>query len=435
MNSSTPPDTRFRLSEDLARELAEQFGTPLYVIDEGHLRRRIREYRNAFRLARPHSELSFASKANSTLAVIAIAHHEGCRIDVASEGELRAALAAGVPASDCAFHGNNKSREELTFALHQGIGHLVVDHGGEIEMVAALPRTNTEVVLRLAPGVDPHTHQKISTGQADTKFGFNIADGAAERAVIRCLDLDLPLIGFHCHVGSQLLDPEAQETGGELIARFAADMLARHGFRATYLNLGGGLGVRYTDADQPMRIDQYNQLVVGAVDRALEGTGLDPTLGQEPGRALVAESGVTLYRVGVVKAVPAPGRGPRTYVSVDGGLSDNPRPALYGAKYTVERVAPRSHETKHVPVTVSGRHCETDTLFEDVNLPADLGPGDILQVLCTGAYNASMASNYNRFPRPATVLLREGGRADLVQRREGWDEMLAREIMPKDLVG
>lgn len=435
MNSPTPPDTLFRLSEERARELAEQFGTPLYVIDEGHLRRRIREYRDAFRNARPQSELSFASKANSTLAVVAIAHQEGCRIDVASEGELRAALAAGVPAPDCAFHGNNKSREELVFALDQGIGHLVVDHFGEIEMVAALRAANTEIVLRLAPGVDPQTHQKISTGQADTKFGFNIADGDAERAVLRCRELGLPLIGFHCHVGSQLLDPEAQETGGELIARFAADMLARHGFRATYLNLGGGLGVRYTDADRPMAIDRYNQLVVDAVLRVLEGTGLDPTLGQEPGRALVAESGVTLYRVGVVKTVPAPERGSRTYVSVDGGLSDNPRPALYGAQYTVERIAPPTHETMNVLVTVAGRHCETDTLFEDVNLPANVGPGDILQVLCTGAYNASMASNYNRFPRPATVLLREEGRADLIQRRERWDEMFAREIMPKDLVG
>lgn len=434
MNPPISPDTRLRLSEDQAQDLAGRFGTPLYVIDEAHLRSRIREYRNAFRQAYDHSELSFASKANSILAVLGIAHQEGCRIDVASEGELHAALAAGIPPADCAFHGNNKSREELAFALDRGIGHLVVDHFGEIEMVAELPHSKTEIVLRLAPGVDPQTHLKISTGQADTKFGFNIADGSAERAVIRSLELGLPLLGFHCHVGSQLLDPEAQESGGELIARFAAEMQDRHGFKAAYLNLGGGLGVRYTDDQRPMPIDRYNQLVVGAVVRALEGTGLEPILGQEPGRALIAESGVTLYRVGVVKTVPAPGRGSRTYVAVDGGLSDNPRPALYGARYTVERVAPAAQDRQTAEVTVCGRHCETDTLFEDVNLPEDVGPGDILQVLCTGAYNASMASNYNRFPRPATVLLRQSGDADLVQRREGWDEMFAREFIPKDWV-
>src|ERR1044072_3098924 len=462
MSDHAARDHRFSVSEDQARRLADEFGTPLYVVAETHFRSRIREYSSAFRQAYDHSELSFAGKANSTLALLKIAHKEGCCIDVASEGELRAALSAGVPADACYFHGNNKTVEELKFALAQGIGHIVADHFGEIDDLAALGAAslpNLKIILRLAPGVDPITHYKISTGQADTKFGFNISDGSAEQAVERCLAHKLPLYGFHCHVGSQLLDPKAQQSGGELIAQFAVEMNHKHGFIAEYLNVGGGLGVRYTEGDEPMPIAEYCALVVAAVEKALEGSGSDPVLGQDPGRALVAESGITLYSVGVVKTVPAQDRGTRTYVAVDGGLSDNPRPALYGSRYEVERVAKRhqdsavgsgavtmmEHGTTMPPlsapgahcldaaaamvVTISGKHCETDRLFEDMQLPGDTGPGDLLQVLCTGAYNASMASNYNRYPRPASVLIREDGAFALIQRRESWDEMFAREIL------
>src|SRR5579862_4083972 len=275
MTVPTSRDTRFRVSPDQARELVAQFGTPLYVVDESHFRARIRSYVDAFRAVYPRSELSFATKANSTLALIAIAHQEGCSIDVASEGELRAALAANVPASDCYFHGNNKTAEELEFALGRGIGHIVVDHFGEIEALGAgrWALGETKLILRLAPGVDPITHAKISTGQADTKFGFNIVDGSAERATKRCLELGLKLIGFHCHVGSQLLDPEAQRAGGELIAGFAAAMQERHGFKTEYLNIGGGLGVRYTDDDQPLALTDYCRLVVEAVVGGLASSG------------------------------------------------------------------------------------------------------------------------------------------------------------------
>lgn len=435
MLSSPRLDTRFRLSEAQARDLATAYGTPLYVIDERHFRERIRRYRSAFAAAHPRTELVYASKANSTLALLRIAHQEGCLIDVASEGELRAALAAGVPANRCHLHGNNKSDAELLFALEVEVGQIVIDHFGEIELIhhlrGAVRNASTNVVLRLAPGVDPVTHHKISTGQADTKFGFNITDGSAEKATKRCLDLGLPLIGFHCHVGSQLLDPEAQRSGGELIARFAADMKNTHGFEASLLNVGGGLGVRYLDSDAPMDVESYSQLVAEAVREGLAGSGLEPTLAQEPGRSLIAESGVTLYRVGVVKTVPAKERGTRTYVCVDGGLSDNPRPALYSARYQVEAVGTTSGSM--ATVTVSGKHCETDKLFEDVELPAELAEGDLLQVLTTGAYNSSMASNYNRFPRPATALLRGDGSHCLVQRRDTWDEMFARELLPENL--
>ena len=438
MISSSIADTRFRLSESAALELAQAYGTPLYVVDEAHFRGRIRTYLTAFRAAYAKSEISLASKANSTMALVKIAYQEGCTIDVASEGELRVALAAGVPGSKCHLHGNNKQKNELQFALENGIGHIVADCFEEIEVLNELLtgdlRKSTKIVLRLAPGVDPATHAKISTGQADTKFGFNIADGSAEKAASRCLELGFNLYGFHCHVGSQLLDPEAQRSGGELIALFAIEMLKNHGYKAEYLNVGGGLGVSYTSKDQPMPMEDYCRLIVETVTKTLDGSGIDPILGQEPGRSLVAESGLTLYQVGVVKTVPTQSTGRRTYVAVDGGLSDNPRPALYGSKYTVECVSPNvTPGTEFQTVTVSGKHCETDKLFEDVQLPSDLKVGDLIQVLCTGAYNAAMASNYNRYQRPAMALVREDGSHTLIQRRETWDEMLSRDLLPDDL--
>ncbi len=387
----------------------------------------MRAYKQAAEAAYPRAEVTYASKANSTLAILKMAHSEGLKLDVASEGELRAALAAGVPAADCHLHGNNKSAQELRFALEQGVSHVVADNLPELETIAMLPGGKaTKIVLRLAPGVDPITHAKISTGQDDTKFGFNLADGSAERAVDRCLALGLNLIGFHCHVGSQLVDPEAQRAAGEAIGGFALAMLQR-GVKTEYLNVGGGLGVRYTDADQPMPMDEYCRLVTQAVLDALGGA-IEPIIAQEPGRALVAESGVTLYRVGVVKEVPSPTVGRRTYACVDGGLSDNPRPAMYGSRYTVE--VPGSEGSNAHTYTVSGKHCETDLLFPDVSLPDDLAPGSLLQVLCTGAYNSSMASNYNRFLRPASVLVREDGSFVAIQRRETWEELLARETVP-----
>jgi diaminopimelate decarboxylase len=434
---------RFSLTESLARELVQTYQTPLYVMDENGFRKRIRAYLAAFSKAYDKTEISFATKANSTIGIIKIAAEEGCHIDVASEGEFRAALAAGTPAAQCHLHGNNKSRAEIEFALEKGIGTIVIDHFDEINTVASIPRTITDFVLRLAPGVDPHTHSRISTGQSDTKFGFNISDGSAEKALLLAQKNGLKVKGFHCHVGSQLLDPEAQRAGGEALATFAVEMLRKHAFATEYLNVGGGLGARYLDSDKPMPVEQYCQLVVESIRPILEANNLHPVLAQEPGRALVAEAGVTLYTVGVVKSVPISEGQKRTYVSVDGGLADNPRPALYEAKYTVERIAKQDHEWEYVTdgpgcaavvpvgdmvVTVSGRHCETDQLFSDITLPADIKAGDILQVRTTGAYNASMASNYNRYQRPSMVLLHPDGTHNLIARRDTWDEMFVREL-------
>ena len=441
-------DSRFKLTDVQARELSEQFGTPLYVLDERTIRDRIRQYVNALDRVYSKTEVSFAAKANSTLAVLKIASQEGATIDVASEGELRAARKAGIPASKCHVHGNNKKREELKFALDLGVSHIAIDHFGEIEMIADLLEersldltqtpSNTVFLLRLAPGVDPKTHARISTGQSDTKFGFNITDGSAEKSLLRCLELDVPVDGVHCHVGSQLMDEEAQRAAGEFLAEFAANMKVKHGFVTNRIIVGGGLGAKYLDQDEPLPIREYCERIIRAMQPILDKTDLEPIIGMEPGRSIVAEAGVTLYTIGVIKSVPiSPGK-TRTYVAVDGGLSDNPRPAMYEAKYQVQTTAlnaPTSNNSVKgtQTVTVCGKHCETDTLFADVELPSDLAPGDLVQVFTTGAYNSTMASNYNRFPRPATVLIRHNGAYEQIVRRDTWEEMFDKETVPGDL--
>jgi diaminopimelate decarboxylase len=404
-------DSRFKLTETLARELCEQFGTPLYVVDERSIRDRIRQYHNALDRTYSKTELSFACKANSTLAILKIANQEGATIDVASEGELRAARKAGVPASKCHLHGNNKKREELSVLPYQ-----------------------TSYFLRLAPGVDPKTHERISTGQSDTKFGFNIADGSAEKALLRCIELSIPVDGIHCHVGSQLMDEEAQLAAGVFLSEFAVDMKAKHGFITNRIIVGGGLGAKYLDSDEPLGIRDYCQRVIGGMLPVLKQAGLDPIIGMEPGRSIIAEAGVTLYTIGVIKTVPISEGKTRTYVAVDGGLSDNPRPAMYEAKYAIQGIGLEAQTSvKTQTVTICGKHCETDTLFPDVELPDDIAPGDLIQVLTTGAYNSTMASNYNRYPRPATVLIRHNGAYEQIVRRDSWEEMFNKETVPGDL--
>ncbi|MCW5937448.1 MAG: diaminopimelate decarboxylase [Fimbriimonadaceae bacterium] len=418
MGSPVASDERFVLDPALVEGLVNDFGTPLYVLDGDHLRARARRQVAAW----PHGEVAYASKANSCLAVLRTVHSEGCAIDVASEGELRAALAAGVPASACRFHGNAKSSEEIDFALEVGVGKAIVD--GDEELAAwADRRARLPILLRLAPGVDPVTHAKISTGQADTKFGFPL-DRALD-ATQRALDLGLNLVGYHCHVGSQLLEPGAQIDGALAVVRTALSAKDRLGFGASHLNLGGGLGVRYMPQDEPLTVEEYSSRLAEAVFRELDGR-IAPKLDMEPGRAMVAESGVTLYRVAAVKEAASG----RVFVSVDGGMSDNPRPGLYGARYELRWPLARTSEMR--TVTVSGKHCESDTLFADVPAPRDVRKGDFVQVLCTGAYNSSMASNYNRYPRPATVLMVKG-RPELVQLRETWDQVLSRERLPEGL--
>lgn len=422
--STEPADSSlFRLDEAAASALAQEFGTPLYVVDEATFRRTIREYRAAFSAVAPGSRLTYASKANSTLALLAIAHEEGCAIDVASEGELRAAMLARVPPGDCHVHGNNKSRSFLQFAFSQGVNEIVVDNAFELEMIAELAKSAQcpLLLLRLAPGVNAQTNEKISTGHKDSKFGFGIADRAADAAVAKCLALELPLIGFHCHVGSQLLHPEAQIEAAEVVTTFAIEMQRKYSFSATVLNFGGGRGIECEAGKQPIPIQDYCRILVDRANQLLGGTGLTPTFVQEPGRSLIGGAGVTLYTVGARKT-----QGNVDFIFVDGGLSDNPRPIMYGGTNIVTLT--RNSNAPSKPMTIAGAHCETDTLFSNVECPDDVQPGDLLQVLGTGAYNASMASNYNRFPRPAMVLLREGGQTEVIQTRETWEQMFARDV-------
>ncbi|HEY8745000.1 MAG TPA: diaminopimelate decarboxylase [Chloroflexota bacterium] len=416
--------------------LADEFGTPLYVLDEAAVRERCRAFRRAFARCYPNSSIAYAGKALLTLAVIRIVDEEGMHLDVASGGELFTALQAGFPPQRINLHGNYKSDDELRLALESGIARIVVDSMEEVGQLARLAAGHpqpVDVLLRLAPGVDPHTHGKISTGQDDTKFGMNVGDGSASAGVAAIAAQQwLRLRGFHAHVGSQLLDTEAHEAAADAVCRFVAGVRDQQGLTTEEIVLGGGLGIRYLPDQQPPSIDTFAATVTSAFCRALARYHLgQPHLGMEPGRSIVGESGLTLYTVGPIKHVPiseAPGR--RTYVAVDGGLSDNPRPLMYEARYQA-LVANRAGAAPMQTVRVSGKHCETDTLLPAVDLP-DVQPGDVLAVLSTGAYNYAMASNYNRFTRPAMVLV-GNGRADLIVRRETWDDLVRCDVVPERL--
>lgn len=414
-----------------AVQLAVDFGTPLYVMDEVALRTRCREYLAAFRSRYPRVEVSFAGKAFLCSGICPVIRQEGLRLDVASGGELYTALKAGFPADRISLHGNNKSLEELEMALNAGVGHIIVDNFLELGRLAEMTRERPApqpILIRAAPGIDPHTHRRISTGQVDTKFGFDVGSGAILEAVRQASEMPgVKLLGLHCHVGSQLLDTECHEDSVAVMVDLLASIRDRFGIQFEELNIGGGLGIRYLASHQPPSVDGFAEAVIGRLTAALDAAGLEyPTLLLEPGRSLVGEAGVTLYTLGGIKAIP----GVRTYVSVDGGLSDNPRPALYEAKYTV-LTANRMNEPHDTRVTVSGKHCETDVLFPDTDL-ADPQPGDTLAVLSTGAYNYAMASNYNRFRRPAVVLVADG-HADLLVERESYDDLLKNDRIPERL--
>ncbi|MCL5947108.1 MAG: diaminopimelate decarboxylase [Chloroflexi bacterium] len=419
-----------------ATELAAAFGTPLYVVDEVELRRRCRRYRQALHASYSNSSVAFAGKALLNLAIARIVAEENLELDVASGGELYTALQAGFPVQRITLHGNFKLDEELRLALRHGVGRIGIDSLDEIERLARLSEEmhcSPRVTLRVAPGVDPHTHGKISTGQDDTKFGLNISNGAARAGIQAILrHPHLQLAGFHCHVGSQLLDTEAHEAAADIVCRFAASMQERYGMRVQEIILGGGLGIQYLPGQQPPSIERFADSICDTFRRSCQNMGLgEPHLGVEPGRSIAGEAGLTLYTIGPVKRVPireVPGE--RWYVAVDGGLSDNPRPLMYDALYQT-LLANRAAEMPTITVRVSGRHCETDTLLPAVELP-EPHPGDILAVLATGAYNASMASNYNRFPRPAMVLANEGN-AELITRRETFEDLLKLDLIPERL--
>jgi diaminopimelate decarboxylase len=402
-------------------EVADQFGTPTYVLDEADFRYRIHRYRAAL----PGVRIVYAGKALLTKQVARWVADEGLGLDVCSPGELTVGLAGGVHPRRIVVHGNAKTTGELRAAADAGVGRIVVDCGTEIALLASQLRRPQEVLIRVAPGVDIHGHAAVTTGVTDQKFGFTVADGQAALAVRRILDQPLlRLAGLHCHLGSQVTDPAPY---GEAIRRMVslmADVRAKHGVVLTELNIGGGHGVPYVAGDAELDLEKLARFIDDALDEACAAERFPrPKVVIEPGRAVSARAGVTCYRVVAVKHRP----GGRTFVAVDGGMGDNPRVALYGARYTVT-VANRHPLGPTQTVTVVGRNCEAgDIIAHDVELPADLHPGDLLAVACTGAYHHSMASTFNMVGRPPVVAVRDGRVRELV-RRETTEDLLARDM-------
>jgi len=409
-------------------ELAEQYGTPLYVMDEAHIRTTMRAMKKALQDLHPQTEIIYASKAFTCLAMSRIVAQEGLMIDVASAGELFTALRADFPVERIVFHGNNKSRAELEMAVQAGIGRVIVDNETELALlseVAGAEGRKQKIMLRLTPAVDAHTHEKILTGRIDTKFGMNIEGGGARRGVERALKMEnLELVGLSSHIGSQILEADFFKLGATMMCEFLAEIKRDLGFTVEDLDLGGGLGIRYLPEHTPPSLEEYATTVITTVKELCAQFGLDvPNLRVEPGRSLVGEAGTTLYTVGNIKPIPDV----RTYVAVDGGISDNPRPALYEARYFVLN-STRANDPERATVTISGKHCETDTLVTDADIaPAQVG--DILAVYSTGAYNQAMSSNYNRFRRPAVVLVNEG-ESEVIVERETLDDLLTHDLVP-----
>ncbi|MFB5266022.1 diaminopimelate decarboxylase [Paenibacillus enshidis] len=412
-----------------ATVLREQFGTPLYVVDEQLVRRRCREFIEAFRATGLSFQVAYASKAFCVVAMCALAAEEGMSLDVVSDGELYTALQARFPVERIHFHGNNKTPAELEMALDARIGCFVVDNLTELyllQSLAAERNMRANILLRVTPGVEAHTHEYISTGQTDSKFGFDIGNGAAMEAVKLALQQSqLNLLGIHSHIGSQIFEVDGFQVTAERVAAFTRLVKEELGAEFKVINLGGGFGIRYTDEDAPLPVSRYVEAIAEAVKTHFAGINATlPEIWIEPGRSIVGDAGTTLYTVGSIKDIPEV----RKYVSVDGGMTDNPRPALYQAKYEA-MLANRANDPDEETVSIAGKACESgDMLIWDVELPR-VKSGDLLAVASTGAYNYSMASNYNRIRRPAVVFAM-GGKAELVVRRESHEDLVRNDLIP-----
>jgi diaminopimelate decarboxylase len=409
-------------------ELAREFGTPLYVFDEETLRARARRIRDAFLHAYERSRLVYAGKAYLSPALMRILVEEAIGLDVVSGGEIYAGLCAEVDPSQMIFHGNNKSRVELEEAVAAGVGLIAIDNDLEISLLESVTREsgrNVEVVLRLNPGVDVHTHHKMRTGATDSKFGFPVWDGQAEDAAARvCRSTQLDLVGYHAHVGSQIFDPTLVARTIDVIMEVAGRVHQRWGAVPTVVIPGGGFGVADDASGADVPIVEWAKAAALAIERGLQEHGFPPpVLVVEPGRAIIGPAGVALYSVGSRKTVP----GIRTYVSVDGGMADNIRPALYGARYAATLANRNPAGEPLQTVTIAGKYCESgDVLIDKASLP-EVSVGDLLAVPMAGAYCLAMASNYNLSPRPAVVLVADGS-TRLIRRRETYDDLLRSDV-------
>lgn len=412
-------------------ELVKQYGTPLYVMDELHMREICRDYYNSFSKY-PNTEVIYASKAFFNIAMARIIAQENLGLDIVSGGELYTAIKAGFPTEKIYFHGNNKSREEIELGVKHKVGHFVCDNPCELELlneVAAQAGIRVKILLRIQPGIEAHTHEYIKTGQIDSKFGMAIATGQALETVKRALNYEnLHLKGLHCHIGSQIFEIDSFRHSAEVMMAFIKTIKDETGVNMMELNLGGGFGIYYKEGDTPAPISHFADVTVSTVQEKAQQFGVHvPKIIVEPGRSIVGTAGTTLYTVGSIKHIP----GIRTYVAVDGGMGDNPRPALYQAKYEA-MLANKASGDEEEKVSITGKCCESgDMLIWDIKLPI-VKSGDILAVSSTGAYNYSMSSNYNRLPKPAVVLV-QNGQADVIVKRETYEDIVRNDELPARL--
>ncbi len=418
--------TNFIFSGHDTVNLAKTFGTPLYVISQDIIENSISEITSALEGEKIEYSVNYAGKAFLNTSMCKIVKNAGINLDVVSEGELMTALISGFPASRITFHGSNKSEREITLAVNAGVGVITIDSLTEIPQVAKiagdLGKVQT-VHLRLSPGVEAHTHEYITTGTIDSKFGIAMAD--AEKAAKMCMQYpSLNLTGLHCHIGSSITTMEPFAITMEKMLTVFTQM-RKDGINLTDLNLGGGFGVVYLPTDTRFDVKAYAKTLRESLDRFAKDNpdAYIPKIIVEPGRFIISEAGITLYTIGTIKEIP----GMKKYLSVDGSLADNPRPALYQAEYHAV-IASKYGEEATETVTIAGRACESDTLIKKIDLPAAQS-GDILAVMCTGAYNYSMASNYNRLPRPAVVLLK-GDKAEYMVRRETIEQVMQNDVTP-----
>ncbi|MCC5910996.1 MAG: diaminopimelate decarboxylase [Clostridiaceae bacterium] len=422
----------FNFSDCDTVELAKQYGTPLYVISEDVIKDRCNEIRTTFLNKYSNTKAAYASKAFLTLAMCKIIEREGLGLDIVSGGELYTALKAEYPTEEIMFHGNNKSWEELELAVKHDVGRIIVDNLYELDILEEIAKQYDKIVniqFRITPGIEGETHKYIVTGQKDSKFGIPLEPSAIHETVNRVMaSPNLELKGFHFHLGSQLFENNIYVKGIEVVTNLMKGLKDQLGLEVAELNVGGGFGIRYTENDHPKPLSYFTDAVVEAIEAECAKHGLSiPTIIIEPGRWVVGEAGVTLYTMGAIKEIP----GIRTYASIDGGFPDNPRTALYHAKYEAV-VANKFNQEPKMTATIAGKCCETgDILIWDLKTP-EIEPGDILAVLSTGAYNFSMASNYNKIPRPAVVLISEG-RSNVIVERENYDHLLERDIIPQYL--
>ena len=411
-------------------ELAEKYGTPLYLLDEDRIRERCRTYMSAMKEA--FGELSlplYASKAASFKQIYRIMKEEGMGIDVVSAGEICTAVSVGFPMERAYFHSNNKTDADIDYAMENGIGYFVVDNREELDAIehfATKHGITQKILLRLTPGIDPHTYAAVNTGKVDSKFGSAIETGQADAITAYALaQKHIKLSGYHCHIGSQVFDSDTFLRAAAIMLDFANQMRQKYDFIIDELDLGGGYGVRYTENDPEIDIAANIKEVANAVKEQCKALDYPmPAIRLEPGRSIVADAGMTLYTVGTVKQIP----GYKNYVSVDGGMTDNPRFALYGSSYTVLLANRPNDESKPFKCSVVGRCCESgDILQENVTLPANTARGDVLAVLTTGAYNYSMSSNYNRIPKPPVVMLKNG-ESYIAVKRETYEDVCKNDI-------